>query len=200
LAVSVLFWGTAQAANSPLPRNTSRYDFSPLSAQLETFITNGSETGFTVMIVKDGEVVYEQGFGNFTATTVTAIASSSKMPTTLAVMKLVDNGQLSLNDKVSQYIPNWPSDKAEMTIAHLLSCTSGFPFDQSAVKDKNITLEQAVQEIAQMPLLFAPGTEFAYNPNGFQVAARIVEILTGKAWNTHFKDTLYDPLGMTTFA
>jgi CubicO group peptidase (beta-lactamase class C family) len=200
LAVSILFLGIAQAANSPLPRNTSRYDFSPLSAQLETFITSGSETGFTVMIVKDGEVVYEQGFGNFTTTTVTAIASSSKMPTTLAVMNLVDNGQLSLNDKVSQYIPTWPPDKAEMTIAHLLSCTSGFPFDQSAVKNKNITLEQAVQEIAQMPLLFAPGTEFAYNPNGFQVAARIVEILTGKTWNKHFKDTLFDPLGMTTFA
>jgi len=195
----ILCAGSTYAAGTPLPRNTSRYDFSALSAKLQTYITNGTETGFNLMLVKDGEVVFEEGFGTYSTTKVTAIASASKMPSSLAVMKLVDSGALKLDDLVSQFIPNWPADKAAMTIAHLLSCTSGFPFDQSAVNDKTITLEQAVQQIAQMPLLFPPGTQFAYNPNGFHVAARIVEIVTGKSWNTHFKDTLYNPLGMSTF-
>lgn len=202
LLLPILLAGFAHAgsAGTPLPRNTSRYDFSALSAQLQTYITNGTQTGFNMMIVKDGEIVYEQGFGNYSTTKVTSIASASKMPTALAVMNLVDSGALTLDDLVSKFIPNWPADKAEMTIAHLLSCTSGFPFDQSAVNDKTITLEQAVQQIAQMPLLFPPGTQFAYNPNGFHVAARIVEVVTGKSWNAHFQETLYNPLGMSTFA
>jgi len=184
---------------TPLPRNTGRYDFAALSAKLQSYITDGSETGFVVTVVKDGEIVFEQGFGNYGLSRVTSIASASKMPSSLAVMKLVDGGLVKLDDPVSKYIPNWPADKAAMTVAHLLSCTSGFPFDQSAVNDKTITLEQAVAQIAQMPLEFPPGTQFCYNPNGFHVAARIVEVVTGTSWNAHFKSTLYDPLGMSTF-
>src|SRR3954467_4678324 len=101
----------APTANRP-PRQLTRYDFTALTPVLQKLIDDKAASGFTVVVVKDGAVVYEKAFGTFTLDSVVPIASSTKMPTTVAVLTLVDQGKIALDDPVGKHLPDWPADKA----------------------------------------------------------------------------------------
>lgn len=189
----------AQAPAQPLPRNLERYDFRAIDLVLREFIRQGYANGLGFIIVKDGEVVYEQALGTFTLNTVAPIASASKVPTVTAFMTLVDAGLVSLEDPVAWYLSDWPKDKQAMTIRQSLSCTHGLPFDRRYLNRGDITLEQCASLIGTLPLWYAPGEGYGYGGNGFQLAARIAEVVTGRTWQDHFQELLGKPLGMTAF-
>jgi CubicO group peptidase (beta-lactamase class C family) len=183
----------------PLPRQLDRYDLSPLTIRMQTFIDDKTAEGFGVMIVKDGQVVYEKAFGHFKLDDVIPIASATKMPTVTAFMHLVDQKKVDLDAKVGKYLPDWPADKADMTIRQILSCTHGLSQATLVLAMRRITLEQCVQAIEKMPLQFPPGEQFAYGGGGFQVAGRVAEVVSGKPWNQFFDEELARPLGLKSF-
>ncbi|HEX2973878.1 MAG TPA: serine hydrolase domain-containing protein [Tepidisphaeraceae bacterium] len=189
----------APAKSSPLPRRLDRYDFAALSQRMQQLIDDHTANGFGLMIVKDGQIVYEKAFGQFKLDDVVPIASATKMPTVTAVMRLVDQKKIDLNEKVSKYLPEWPADKTDMTIRQLLSCTHGLPQAVLVLLNRRITLEDATKTIAQMPLRSKPGEQFAYGGAGFQVAGRVAEVVSGKPWNQFFQEELAKPLGLTSF-
>lgn len=184
---------------SSLLRRLGRYDFAGLTQRMQQFIDDKTVEGFGVMIVKDGEVVYERAFGQFKLDDDIPIASATKMPTVTAFMRLVDQKKVDLDAKVSKYLSDWPADKSDVTIRQSLSCTHGLAQAMLVTLNKRITLEDSTRAIARMPLQFKPGEQFAYSGSGFQVAGRVAEVVSGKSWNEFFNDELGKPLGLTTF-
>jgi CubicO group peptidase (beta-lactamase class C family) len=156
------------------------------------------------------------------------IASMTKPMTATAVMMLVDEGKIRLNDPVEKYLPEFKgqpvleqqpvaggkqkenaramrveSAQHPIRIWEILSHTSGLPF--SSEKEPGaldlLPLKQAVRWYAAEPLLFQPGTRFEYSNEGINTAARIVEVVSGMSYAEFMQRRLFGPLGMkdTTF-
>lgn len=143
------------------------------------------------------------------------IASMSKSITAAALLMLVDDGKVKLNDPVEQYIPEFKplkvakADKTlvfpshPITLREILSHTSGMGFLNA--KDKSIIdsapLAESIQHDLLEPLLFDPGTGYKYSNQGIDTAGRIVEIVSKMPFERFLQERLFAPLGMkdTTF-
>ena len=133
--------------------------------------------GAAMLVVKDGEVLYEDYFGTYTADTIVGIASASKWFGAATVMALVDDGLIDLDDPVSKYLPAFSDeDKAEITIRQLLSHTSGLPEDCRCRWVGSMTLQDCCGEIAGLTMEAEPGVKFAYGGTSLQVAGGVAEV------------------------
>ncbi len=150
-----------------------------------------------MLITKDGKVVYERNFPKGTGQKKVKVASAAKWLSAATVLAVVDEGKIQLDEPIGKYLPQFKGDKAKMTIRQLLSHTSGLPTNSIYIKNKTLDLKASVDKIATMKLNAMPGAEFNYGGNSFQVAARVVEVITGKSWETLFKEKIADPCGMT---
>jgi CubicO group peptidase (beta-lactamase class C family) len=147
------------------------------------------------------------------------IASQSKAMTATAVMMLVDEGKIALDDPVEKHLPEFrgqmvvaEKDNEHMllrkprhpiTIREVLSHTSGLPF-KSAIEEPTLDglpLAAAVRSYAMTPLQTEPGTHYQYSNAGINTAARILEVVSGMKYEDFMQRRLFDPLGMkdTTF-
>ena len=138
------------------------------------------------------------------------IASQSKPMTAAAVMILVDDGKLALDDPVEKHLPEFKQlrykgekPKTTITIRHLLSHTSGLPFKSAQEKPTLdvLTLKDAVSSYAETPLNSEPGMKYEYSNAGINAAGRIIEVVSGMPYETFMDRRLFGPLGMkdTTF-
>lgn len=152
----------------------------------------------------DGSVIYEKHYGEYDETTRVPLASASKLVSAVAVMRLVESGDLDPEAPVSTYLPEFASEKvghekSEITIEQMYSMTSGFPGSgvrSKALRDRSITLEEAVEHIACcVDLASEPGTVFTYTGYGMHVAGRVCEVLSGQAYDEFFDTQINEPLG-----
>lgn len=143
------------------------------------------------------------------------IASQSKPITAAAVMMLVEEGRLSVDDSVEKYLPEFTgqmviTEKSEeqivlrkpnrpITVRDILTHTSGLPFRsaQEVPTLDRLTLADRVRSYAMTPLDFQPGTEYRYSNAGINTAARIIEVVTEQPFETFLHERLFGPLGMT---
>ena len=143
-------------------------------------------------------VLYEQSFGTFTPTTVVAIASATKTLSAAVLMSLVDSNVLSLDDRVGQYLPEWNSGaRASITLRMCFTHTAGMVANNSAISDETITLRQAAQQLATVPLAGTPGSEFRYGGVSMHVAGAVCEVASGQSWATLFAQRIAGPLQLT---
>ena len=159
--------------------------------------------GASIAIVQNGKVILRRHYGTFADETVVPIASASKWISAAVIMSVVDEGKLSLDDRVIKYIPSFSGDKSSITIRQLLSHTSGLPADSGlrssgCLSDRFTTLAACAGEIAAGPLIAAPGTEFNYGGLSMQVAGRVAEIVEAKPWEEIFQQRIARPLALTT--
>jgi len=161
--------------------------------------------GMALVLVKDGEIIYDTGFSGMTSDTVIPIASASKWLSAGVIMALVDDGVLSLDDTASDYLPHYTGAHGEMTVRQMFSHTSGLPAHSSSTDfpgsddilgNRKITLAESVDQIAEVELIAEPGTQFVYGGLSMQVAGRIAEIASGKGWLELFTEKVADPLDM----
>ncbi len=147
------------------------------------------------------------------------IASMSKPITAVALMMLVDEGKVKLDDPVEKYLPEFKDvwlavekDKDHMllkrpaksiTVRHILSHTSGLPFSSAMEQPTldGLTLRDAARSYAMTPLQSEPGTKYAYSNAGINTAGRIIEVVSGMSYEEFLDKRLFEPLGMkdTTF-
>ncbi len=148
--------------------------------------------GGGLVIGNTSEVLYKNYTGSYNDETTIAIASATKWLTGATIMTLVDEGKLKLDDKAGKYIPELNEGlKANITVAHLLSHTSGLPTNSPCLTsnflvDDTDTLENCAKEIANSRVTAVPGKTFAYGGASMQVAGRIAEIVSGKKWDDLF--------------
>jgi CubicO group peptidase (beta-lactamase class C family) len=182
--------------SNSVPETThASYDFTVVDKILERAAPGLG--GCALLLIKDDKVVYRKSFGRYEADKVVPIASASKWLSGTLIMTLVDDGKLSLDDTVSKYIPEFGSDKSNITIRHLFAHTSGLRPEARCRNDKRTTLERCTSEIARMRLRAAPGEEFYYGGVSMHVGGRIAEIVSGKSWHELFAEKIAAPLGMT---
>ncbi len=181
-----------------------RYDFSPVTAEMQSFVQAYTLDGASLRVNKVGNVVYRQAFGQYTLGTRVRIASASKWLSALTLARLVEKGQMRWTDTVGQYFPTVEPAKRSITLEQLFSHTSGLPGgDDSCMSNPLFTLATCANRILQQSTMIGePGKVFSYGGNSMQVAGRMAELATGRAWDDLFIDEMVVPLGLnaTDFA
>ena len=122
-----------------------------------------------------------------TADTLYSIGSISKLVTAAGVLTLVDARILDIDDTVGRWIPELSADKAAITLEQLLGHSSGLRQTHGADQDP-LTQADALAAIDAMPLLFSPGTDYAYSNSGYTVLAMVVERASGRAFRDYMID------------
>ncbi|TXI47385.1 MAG: class A beta-lactamase-related serine hydrolase [Lysobacter sp.] len=174
------------------------YNFAPVTAEMQSFVQTYALDGASLRVNKAGSVVYRRAFGNYSLSTQVPIASASKWVSALAIARIVEKGQMRWSDTVGQYFPGTDPSKRNITLEQLFSHTSGLPAgDESCMSNPLYTLATCANHILQKPLIGTPGQVFAYGGNSMQVAGRMAEIATGKAWDDIFIAEMTTPLRLT---
>lgn len=153
--------------------------------------------GKPAMIVVAGEADIEQ-HRPMKADTLFGIMSMTKPISATALMILVDEGKVSLDDQVEKYIPAFRNVKLQngqpvrdLRVRHLLSHTSGLSGTQACVE----SLEATANMLAERPFEFQPGERWKYGP-GMNVVGRIVEVASGKPFDKFIVERIFVPLRM----
>ncbi|MFZ1464262.1 MAG: alpha/beta fold hydrolase, partial [Anaerolineae bacterium] len=185
------------------------------TAKIETIVkqamTDYPVPGFELCIVKDGQVVYNKGFGlanvasnrPMTPQSVSTQASISKSLTAMAVMQLVEPHKIDLDKPVTAYLPYFtmadPRYK-DITVRMLLSHMSGLPdvpIPWDAPLDPTIDpLEQAVRSLRDEQLISAPGEAWNYSGWGYSMLGAIIVKVIGEPFESYMHQRWLEPLGM----
>lgn len=163
--------------------------------------------GVSVAVIKDGKPLVVKGYGlaniehNVPVKPETIFQSGSvgKQFTAFAIMLLVDEGKIGLDDKIGKYLGDVPESWANVTIRHLLTHTGGFT-DYSRGFDfrKDYTEDDLLKIIKETPLAFAPGEKWQYSNFGYVTLGIIIRKVTGKFYGDFLTERVFKPLGMTT--
>ncbi len=168
--------------------------------------------GAAVVVVKDGAVVYRGGFGSanlehgipITPSTVFDIASVSKQFAGLAIAVLVEEGPVSLDADIREYLPEMPDFGSTVTVRHLVHHTSGLRDWTAALPIAGWRFEDVIsfEDILDMArhqrdLNFEPGAEYSYSNTGYNLLAEIVTRVTGVPFAEWMQENVFEPLGMT---
>ncbi|HLZ75046.1 serine hydrolase domain-containing protein [Phenylobacterium sp.] len=207
-------WGVTLAAATlacALPASAA-----PLTAQQQhdidasvgEWLAKAGAPSVSIAVASGGEVVYAKAYGKArlapdkaaTPTTRYAIDSISKEFTASAMLRLQEEGKLSLDDRVAKYFPELASAD-QVTIRQILSHTAGYrdywPQDYVTVEmGKPTTVLAVLDEWAKKPLDFAPGTDWQYSNTGFVIAGAIVEKVSGQPLVEFLRANLFAPLKM----
>jgi CubicO group peptidase (beta-lactamase class C family) len=163
--------------------------------------------GLSLAVVKDGQVVYQQAYGlanvelnvPVTADTVFQIQSITKTFTAAAVMMLIEEGKLALEDPVGKHLDGTPESWKPITLRHLLSHTSGikdFINEPTASLRIDVTEDEVLTATAPRPLNFSPGEKYAYSNTNYHLLAMIIRKVTGKFYGDFLAERIFKPLAM----
>jgi len=184
----------------------SQTDFSQLDALLQKnqkLLGNG----VVALVYKDGKIIHSKELGEFNAKTAAPIASCSKWLTAALVMMFVDEGKLKLDDPVAKYLPIFDKYmKSYVTIRQCLAHTTGIENEKGNLmklvqRSKYASLEEEVNAFAAKEISNNAGTEFHYGGIGLNIAGRVLEVISKKAFERLITEKLLRPLKMraTTF-
>lgn len=163
-----------------------------------------------VLVAQHGQIIYKNSFGianpmrnePLQINSVFQLASVSKTITGVAILQLIEQEKLGLDDYVSLYFPSFPY--SNVTIKHLLSHMSGIPdyiklsSHYYANAGQYLTNEDALNAIAmaRQPLSFYPGSRFRYNNSNYAILALLVEKISGVSFPKYVETNIFHPLGM----
>jgi len=184
-----------------------------LQPEIENFISHQGVAGLAIGIVKDDHLVYANGFGlktldrkgdPVTPESLFHVASITKTFVATSVMQLVDQGKVDLDATLVGYLPYFrmADDRyKQITIRHLLTHTSGIPDVVDYEWDKPQydpgALERYVRSLSRLDLLFAPGTQFEYSNNGYEVLGDLIAKVSGESFEDYVQRHILTPLRMT---
>ncbi|MEU6859331.1 serine hydrolase domain-containing protein [Glycomyces sp. NPDC046736] len=163
--------------------------------------------GVAVAVTRGDEIVHVGGYGHtsegepVTAETLMPIGSVSKGFTALAVMQLVEAGEVALDEPVVSYLPEFATADgrgADITVRQLLNHTSGLSdavHHESAIAQPD-SLAEAVKAVSTVDLAADPGAEHHYHNPNYQIAARIVEVASGQSFEDYLRERVFAPAGM----
>lgn len=185
-----------------------------LADQLLSVYDREDSPGAVVSVFRDGKRLFAKAYGMADLThgipyeldTPTNIGSTSKQFTALAVMLLVERGQLALDDDVRKHIPELPDFGDTVRVRNLLTHTSGYREFLNLLMMGGFSLNhgdfvdrsELIEVVKRQPALQnEPGSEFNYNNTSFGLLATIVERVSGQSFPEFMKENVFQPLGMT---
>lgn len=196
--LSLIFGCSNLSKQNQQQKKNREYDFSAINHKIQTWVDSSYYSGASILIAKNDSLIYEKFFGNYTKDTQVFIASAGKWLAAATIASVVEKTNLSWDDKVKKWLPEFKDTKGEVTLRQLFSHTSGFPDYQpkDAVTDNYQTLQESVKHIVHLPANTEAGMNFHYGGLAMQVAGRMAELATGKDFETIFLENIANPLGM----
>ena len=189
-------------AKAPVPPPEKLVD------SLFSSVVKSGSAGAAVLVAQNGRVLFEKGYGladvekhaAATLETKFRIGSITKQFTAAAILKLQEEGKLSVNDKLSKFIPDYPRGD-EVTIHHLLTHTSGIhSYTSKPEFMESVTApaktEDHIQSFKKDPYDFDPGKKWLYNNSGYFLLGYIIEKVSGEGYGDFLRKRFFEPLAM----
>lgn len=208
LIVFLILLGLVPAGASASSPNSSN----DLAAAIDDLLQKSykpGEPGASVIVVKDGKVVFRKGYGKANLELGVAIepemvfrlGSITKQFTAVAILMLAEQGKLSVGDEITKYLPDLPARGQKITIEHLLTHTSGIKSYTSlpewlSLWRKDMTLKELIDLFKDKPPDFAPGESWSYNNSGYILLGAIIEKASGQSYKDFIEKQIFAPLGM----
>lgn len=176
-----------------------------------SFLAKGNTVGFSLGLAHHGQVLFAQGYGlaniegqkPATENTIYPIASISKFITGITTLRLVEDGRLSLEDKVVDLLEGFPQQQymEEITVEHLLRHQSGLVdhedwFDSLYIHEKRVFTTTEFYDFLDRPLFFRPGSQYSYSNSGYALLSAILEKTTQKSFHELIVAEIGSPLGL----
>ncbi|MEI6886299.1 MAG: serine hydrolase [Bacteroidota bacterium] len=166
--------------------------------------------GCAALVVKDGKVVYRKAFGkanielnvNMESGMIFRLGSITKQFTAVAILKLMEEGKLSLQDEITKFIPDYPTHGYKITVEHLLTHTSGIKSYTDMkewteeIQKKDMTPKELIDLFKDQPMNFEPGAKFLYNNSGYILLGYIIEKVSGESYAAYMEKNIFKPLGL----
>lgn len=160
--------------------------------------------GVAVALIRNGKVESLKGYGlanierriPVTPNTMFQIASTTKPFTAMAVMILVEDGKLLLDQRAIKHLPWLPAVYGEVTIRQLLTHTSGVNRDVRTANVDNFTLDEFKKRLAVATVSFKPGERWEYANTGYILLGMIIEAVSGKSYDEFLTQRIFKPLSM----
>ncbi len=189
----------------------TKHQLHAIDSICEHFIAKGNTVGLALGLAQNDSILFTKGYGlanlstksPITPETIFPIASVSKFITALITMKLVEDGKCSLDDKVVDYLPNFPNrpfmDK--ITIEHLLRHQSGLIdhedwFDSLYIHHHRVFTDAELYTFLDKPLFFQPGSHYSYSNAGYAILSRIIEVIENDTFHNIIQKIISRPLSL----
>ena len=163
--------------------------------------------GLALAVIKDGKMLIARGYGLANVEhqapvkpeTIFQSGSTGKQFTATAVMMLVEEGKLSLDDKITKYFLDGPEAWQNITVRHMLTHTSGMTdYPQDFDLRRDYTEDELYQRIKPTPLAFQPGEKWSYSNLAYVMLGILIHKVSGKFYGDFLQERIFKPLEMTT--
>src|ERR1035438_3304452 len=163
--------------------------------------------GLALLVSHDGQIIRSQGYGLANVElqvpvkpeTIFQSGSVGKQFTATAVMMLVEEGKMGLDDPLTKYFPDGPATWKQVTIRELLSHTAGFTdYPKDFDMRKDYTEDELIKIVEKIPLGFPPGTSWSYSNLGYLTLGIVIHKATGQFYGDFLQDQIFHPLGMNS--
>ena len=197
VATLLLFTIAAPAQNSPTAAAVSEYVNAELQRQ--------HIPGLSLLIAKEGKIVFSEGFGlanvelqvSAKPETIYQSGSVGKQFTATAVMMLVAEGKVGLDDPLTKYFKDAPTTWNNVTVRELLSHTAGFgDYPEKFDFRKDWTEDELLKLVEGIPLAYTPGTKWAYSNLGFLTLGILIHRVAGEFYGDFLEQRIFRPLDM----
>ncbi|HUP62445.1 MAG TPA: serine hydrolase [Thermoanaerobaculia bacterium] len=192
-----------------LPVYVYAADTASLDAIASRFYKPG-QPGASIIVVKDGKTLLRKGYGMadmelgvpIAPDMVFRIGSVTKQFTAVAILQLVQQGKIALDDDIAKFLPDYPKGSRKITIEHLLTHTSGIRSYTSmpnflADIRRDFTVREMIDRFKSEPSDFGPGDKWLYNNSGYFLLGAILEKASGMTYEQYVEKHLFQPAGMT---
>ena len=221
LSLLFLIAGSAPSAAHPqrAPLRTSLESTANLAQQVNSIVEAARREirlpGVSLVITRGNRVVLAKGYGLAdrekgtapTEQTIYPIGSLSKQFTAAAIMKLVEQGRVRLDEPVATYLPEYHATHSKvLRMRHLLLQTSGIPemsdlpemdgMDTGTGDPAKFTLARVIELLGHQPQLYPPGDWWSYSNSNYSLLAAVIERVSGKTYEQYLSETLFRPLGL----
>lgn len=199
---------------------TSASDNAEISEKVDAYVAAEMRTekipGLALAVVRDGKIIKSRGYGlanieldvPVKPETIFQTGSVGKQFTATAVMMLVEDGKIHLDDPIRKYLPSSPATWDKITVRNFLTHTSGIPdYESDSLKKKDAafinlrndyTEDELFKKFRGLPLDFPPGSKWSYSNSGYVILGILIHKVTGQFYGDVLQERIFRPLGMTS--
>jgi CubicO group peptidase (beta-lactamase class C family) len=167
------------------------------------------EPGAAVIVIRNGQTLLRKGYGmadlelqvKIEPDMVFRLGSVTKQFTAVAILMLEEQGKLSVEDPITKFIPDYPTQGHTITVEHLLTHTSGIRSYTEMPEwlpqwRKDFTLNELIDFFKNQPMDFAPDEKWLYDNSGYILLGAIIERASGQSYEDFIRTKIFEPLGM----
>jgi CubicO group peptidase (beta-lactamase class C family) len=192
---------------SPVVAQTPAAPADDVDSYIQAELQRQNIPGLSLLVARNGTIVRAQGYGFANVELQVPVkpeaifqsGSVGKQFTATAVMMLVEDGKIGLDDPVAKYLNDAPASWQQVTIRELLSHTAGFTdYPKNFDFRKDYSEGQLLKIVEGIPLAFPPGTKWSYSNLGYLTLGIVIHHVTGEFYGDFLHERIFQPLGMTT--